>query len=218
MIICLDGPAGSGKSTISRMLAQKTGMIYLDTGAIYRSLAYLAKEKHIDWTDEDQLAILTRDMDLRFEKDANVVLNGEDVTGKIRTPEISKGSSVVSKHPKVRAELLGLQRAAAKQGDVVAEGRDTGTVVFPDAFLKIYLDATAQERARRRTAELHAKGIHVDMKQVQEDIELRDRSDSERDVAPLRSAPDAIILDTTGIGPDEVVERILRLIHERSTP
>ena len=218
MRICLDGPAGSGKSTISRMVAEKAGFVHLDTGAIYRGLAWLSDREGVSWDDEPGLAKLAANMELEFfsnEGLPSVRVAGEDVTHAIRTPRMGEGASRVSRHPAVREALLELQRAVGRKGSLVAEGRDVGTVVFPDAELKIYLDASVEERARRRLKDYEAAGERTTLEDVMAAIRERDARDSGRAAAPLKAAEDAIRLDTTGLSPDEVVDRILTLMESR---
>ena len=207
-IVAIDGPAGAGKSTVARQLARKLGFTMIDTGAIYRSVALAAQRADVAWEDDAGLGrLLDAGLGIEFRED-RVLLQGTDVTEAIRTPEISRGASVVSARPVVREKLLGLQRAlgrAAKKGAVL-EGRDIGTVVFPDADVKFFITASADARADRRWAELVAKGLPVGIAEVRQDQRLRDREDSERAIAPLRRAPDAFEIDTTRLALDEVVE------------
>lgn len=217
-IVCLDGPAGSGKSTIAKKVAKRTGFVHLDTGAIYRSLALAAGKRGIDWEDGAALSELAAGMDIRFlneEGEDRVFLGGEDVSEAIRSPEISRGSSVVSRHPEVRKALLDIQRDIGGKQSVVAEGRDTGTVVFPGAALKIFLTATLEERARRRLGDLEKRGEKASIGQIRDSIEARDRADSNREVSPLAVAEDAITIDSTGMAPDDVVTSILALLKEK---
>ena len=217
-MVAIDGPAGAGKSTVSRMLAQRLGYDLLDTGAIYRTLALLARRSGISWQDGPAVAALAADLDIRFrlEGDLNrVFVHNADVSTEIRTPEISDGASRVSALPEVRAALLDLQRRLGAAGGVVAEGRDVGTVVFPAAEAKFFLTASAEERARRRTAELRAAGRAADEKAVLADILERDQRDSTRAAAPLRKADDATEVDTSRMGVVEVVEAMLAMVHRR---
>jgi cytidylate kinase len=216
MIVCLDGPAGSGKSTISRLVARKAGFIHLDTGAYYRSLALLAKQRHVDDDDEAGLAALAGELSLSFEpfeSGQRILLNGVDVSSDIRTPEISVGSSIVSRHPRVREQLVEAQRAFATNADVIVEGRDTGTVVFPNAELKIYLDASIEVRAKRRLDDFAAQGETQNLQQVIADLAARDKQDSERAISPLKQATDAILVDTSDMTPEQVIETILKMIE-----
>ncbi len=217
MIITIDGPAGSGKSTVARILAERLGILYLDTGAIYRSLGYLALKNGIPLDDEDRLAELAASMELSLEKGPSgtkVILNGEDVSSKIRTEEIGQAASSVSRHPKVRQALLELQRSFARKGSLVAEGRDTGTVVFPNAHVKVFLTASPEVRAQRRYRELKEKGEEADYQAILESIVRRDRQDSSREVAPLKPAEDAVVIDTSELTVEEVVDRVLKLVEE----
>jgi cytidylate kinase len=195
LVVAIDGPAGAGKSTAARLLAARLGYALLDTGAIYRSMALRALERGIAWDDGPAVAALADGVDIAFRMEGavnRVTLNGQDVTAAIRTPEISDGASRVSALPEVRAALLGLQRRIGAAGGVVVEGRDIGTVVFPDAEAKFFLTASTDERARRRVAELAASGKSVDEAQTKAEIVARDTRDSTRAAAPLKKADDAI--------------------------
>lgn len=218
LLIVIDGPAGAGKTTVAQRLAQHFELPLLDTGAIYRSLALWAKRCAVAWDDGEALAGLARALPIAFEPDTprqRVCLDGEDVSAAIRTPEVSQGASIVSAHPPVRAALLELQRALGAQG-CVAEGRDLGTVVFPDARHKFFITASAQERARRRHRDLEAKGGAVpSLSQVADQMRQRDERDSSRAAAPLAKAPDAVALDTSDLGVDEVVAFIVRQVSQR---
>lgn len=220
LVVAIDGPAGSGKSTVSRLLAQRLGYDLLDTGAIYRTLALLARRAGVAWDDGAGVAALAHALDIRFQLDGTlnrVFVGGADVTGEIRTPEISDGASRVSALPEVRAALLDLQRRLGAAGGVVAEGRDVGTVVFPAAEAKFFLTASADERARRRTVELRAAGRPVDQASVLAEIVERDHRDSTRAAAPLRKADDATEVDSSGMDPAEVVETMFRVVSARSS-
>jgi CMP/dCMP kinase len=218
LVVAIDGPAGAGKSTVSRLLAKRLGYDLLDTGAIYRTLALLARQGGVSWQDGPAVAALAAHLDLRFRLEGElnrVFVQNADVSAEIRTPEISDGASRVSALPEVRAALLDLQRRLGAAGGVVAEGRDVGTVVFPAAEAKFFLTASAEERARRRTAELRAAGRAADEKTVLAEMVERDQRDSTRAAAPLRKADDAIEVDTSGMGPVEVVEAMLAMVHQR---
>jgi CMP/dCMP kinase len=213
VVVTIDGPAGAGKSTVAKQLARTLGYRLLDTGAIYRSVALVAVRRGVAWTAADQLAELARDLDIRFDfvGDVNhVFLSGEDVSAAIRTPEISQGASQVSAHPPVRAALLDLQRRLGAGGGVVVEGRDTGTVVFPNAQAKFFLIATPEERARRRVAELAERGTVVDFGTTLAEISERDARDAGRDVAPMKPAPDAVLIDSSAMTIDAVVDAMAR--------
>ena len=209
-IIAVDGPAGAGKSTVSKICAAKLGYTYIDTGAMYRAVALkvLRSGKPVD----DSLIVdVTRDIRIELDESARVFLDGHEVTTQIRTPEVSRGASLVAKVGFVRQKLTELQRQMASRGNVIMDGRDIGTQVLPNADLKIFLTATVAERARRRFEELKSKGLAADLAQIETEITLRDKQDSEREIAPLAQAEDAILLDTTRLTIDEVVAEILRL-------
>lgn len=209
--IAIDGPASSGKGTVARKVARDLGYAYVDTGAMYRALALIAIERGLTLEDGSALAELARALDLRFTWDGDllrVIVDGRDVTDAIRAERVGKGASDVAVHPPVRAALLGLQRALAREGGVVMDGRDIGTVVLPDARLKIFLVATPEERARRRTLELRARGIAADYEATLQEIRARDTQDSSRPVAPMRPAPDAVVLDSTHRSPADMAEEI----------
>lgn len=218
LVVAIDGPAGAGKSTVSRMLAQRLGYDLLDTGAIYRTLALLARRAGVAWDDGPGVAALAVGLDIRFRMDGalnRVFVGGTDVSTDIRTPEISDGASRVSALPEVRAALLDLQRRLGAAGGVVAEGRDVGTVVFPEAGAKFFLTATADERARRRTAELRAAGRPAEQSRVLAEILERDERDSTRAAAPLRKADDATEVDSSRMGAEEVVEAMFLEVRRR---
>lgn len=212
IIVAIDGPAGAGKSTVARRVARALHLRLVDTGAIYRSVALLAHRRSVDPQDAEELASIARelDIDFRFEDDTNhVLLSGEDVSEEIRSPEVAMKASSVSRHPEVREALLGLQRKLAGQGGAVLEGRDIGTVVCPDAAVKVFLDASAEERARRRHDEMQSQGVGRSLKEVLAEVEQRDAQDRNRDVAPLVPAEDAVVLDSTKLTVDEVVQCII---------
>jgi cytidylate kinase len=217
-VVAIDGPAGAGKSTAARALAQRLGYTFLDSGALYRAGAWATRRQGIAWSDGHALGQLIHGLDIRFDArgDANhITIDGEDVTDEIRRPEISEGASQVSAFAEVRAALLALQRRIGTTGRVVAEGRDMGTIVFPDARAKFFLTAPIEERARRRTLELAGSGRPQDFSVVLAEMRLRDRRDITRDVAPLRRAEDAIEIDTAGLKPEEVVARMAAVVRER---
>lgn len=204
-IIAVDGPAGAGKSTVSKIVASKLGYTYIDTGAMYRAVALKSSRSTED------LADIVEDINIELDDRARVFLDGTDVTKEIRTPEISKLASDVSKFPFVRKKLTELQRKMAERGSVIMDGRDIGTQVLPNADLKIFLTASLEERARRRFEELQAKGQTADLIAVKKEIALRDKQDSEREIAPLKKAVDAILIDSTNLTIDEVAGKILTL-------
>ena len=216
-MIAIDGPAGAGKSTVARRVAQELGYALIDTGALYRAVALVAKERAVSWDDAGALGQLAAELALRFGTPREterppLFIDGIDRSGDIRRPDISQGASRVSAHPPVREALLGVQRAMGAAGGVVLEGRDIGTVVFPDADVKVFLTASAEARASRRAAELREKGMDVDEAAIRREIEIRDARDAGRAIAPLKPARDATMLDSTDLGLDEVVERVLSLI------
>jgi cytidylate kinase len=217
--LAIDGPAGAGKSTVARELARRLGFTIIDTGAIYRAVALAAQRAGIDWEDDAALGRLLDGPGFRlaFADEARVLLNEDDVTEAIRTPEISRGASVVSARAVVRKKLLGLQRELGRRAPrgAVLEGRDIGTVVFPDADVKFFLTASDQARAARRQSELREKGLAVDVSEVLADQRRRDRDDTERAIAPLKPAPDAIVVDTTDMDLGQVVEECLRIARQR---
>mgnify|MGYP005811060507 CR=1 FL=1 len=225
-IVAIDGPAGAGKSTTSRRVAARLGFAMVDTGAIYRAVALAASRAGIAFDDDGRLAALLPEVRIRFEPappgdplaGQKVLLDDEDVSVAIRTPPMSLGASAVSARPVVRAALLGLQRrlaTAAGNRGAVLEGRDIGTVVFPDADVKLFLTASPEVRARRRHAELVAKGSAASYREVLLDQLKRDHDDSSRAVAPLRPAADAVVVDTSALAPDEVVDRLVAIVEQR---
>ena len=220
MIVAIDGPSGAGKSTLAKRVAKELRFTYLDTGAIYRALALKILRRRVDLNDTAALSAIVRDsdIDLRGQNgQLQVILDGEDVSALIRTPEVSQMASKASAIPLVRYRLLDLQRELGRRGNVVAEGRDIGTVVFPDAQVKIYLDASIEERARRRCHELRAAGREVSLAETISEMKERDKRDSERDIAPLRKADDALAVDSSGLTADAVAEKVLQLIKSESS-
>jgi len=217
VVVALDGPAGAGKSTAARMLARRLGYVLVDTGALYRGVALAARERAVSWDAGAELGRLVDSLALSFERAADgrslLHIDGRDRSGEIRTPQISDGASRVSRHAEVRRALLGLQRRLGEQGRVVLEGRDIGTVVFPDAEVKVFLTASDEARAKRRHAELEAAGHQVAFADVLADMRERDRRDSERDVARLRPADDAVVLDTSDLPLEQVVEQLAALVR-----
>ena len=210
--IAIDGPAGSGKSTAAKETAKRLGMVYVDTGAMYRTVALACMRAGVSVSDEAAaLSVLNR-IDMRIEPEQGgqrIFLDGKDVTAEIRTPEIGKGASEVAAFRKVRERLVEIQQELARKYPVVMDGRDIGTVVLPDAELKIYLDAGVEERARRRQGELREQGKTEELSEVMEKIRQRDEADKTREHSPLRMANDAILLDSTGMSAEEVVQAIL---------
>lgn len=215
-ILAIDGPAGAGKSTTARAVAKALGFAYLDSGALYRCVALAALEAGISPDDDEALGALARGLHIRQTLDGRFELNGRDVSGLIRTPEVSQAASRSSACPQVRAALVDIQRDAVLAPGTVAEGRDIGTVIFPDADLKIFLDADPAERAKRRTLEMEARSAPADaIARVREEMAERDRRDSTRAVAPLAKAADAIVVDSTLLGFDDVVSRITAEVDRR---
>lgn len=217
--IAIDGPSGAGKSSLARKLAQEFSFIYVDTGAIYRTLALAAIREGLDRKDEAALMELLPGLDIRMgyneSGEQRMYLNGEDVSDLIRTPEVSVGASDVSAHGKVREYLLEMQRKLARENDVIMDGRDIGTVVLPDAQLKIFLTASSEARAERRLKELLAKGTNVTFDEVLKDIEYRDTQDSARKAAPLKKAEDAVFADTSDIDFQKSFELLKSIVLEK---
>lgn len=220
--IAIDGPAGAGKSTVARALARRLHLDYLDTGAMYRALTLKALREHRDLGDGPGLAEMARGMEMRSEYRRGLkpphrfLMDGEDVTSAIRSREVSAHVSEVSTHPEVRREMVRKQRSWAGSGGLVAEGRDVGTVVFPHAEFKFFITASVKERARRRYHEMRRKGYQVTLRAVEQEMVRRDRLDSTRKVNPLRRAPDALVIDTTGMKVSQVVKEIIEAIGKGS--
>jgi CMP/dCMP kinase len=214
VVVAIDGPAGAGKSTIARRIADRLGFTYIDTGAMYRAVALWALQQGVDTADMHRMEQLALASDIRLSP-GKISLNGEDVTDAIRTPEVASGASKVAVIPGVRRAMVAKQRDIGAHMSVVMEGRDIGTVVFPDADVKIFLDAEPEERVRRRLAEERAKGAEVSEGLVAAQMKERDLRDSTRRDAPLSQAPDALYVDSTAMGIEEVEEEILKLIRKR---
>lgn len=222
MNIAIDGPASAGKSTIAKKVAEQLGYIYLDTGAMYRTLTYAALSNEVDLQDEEALHTLLKGIRITFLTAENemqrVFLNDEDVTDSIRSEEVTQNVSLVSSFAKVREEMVARQKSIARSGGVVMDGRDIGTVVLPDAEVKIFMTATAEERALRRYKENIANGMTTSLEELTEDMKRRDHLDSTRSVSPLKKAEDAIVLDSTHLEIDEVVKQILGIIEVSLNP
>jgi cytidylate kinase len=217
VIVAIDGPAGAGKSTVARAVARRLGVAYLDTGAMYRALTWLAARRGIAPSDADALAALARDEPIEVEPTDDgdrVVIAGMDVTEAIRAPEVAANVSEVSAHPGVRAQMVAAQRAVMSSGSWVSDGRDVGSAVVPDAALKVFLTASLEERARRRHADLAYRGVELDPDRVLEDVRRRDHIDSTRAASPLRVAEGAIVIDSSELDADEVADLIVRLVED----
>ena len=216
--IAVDGPAGSGKSTVAKLVAKKLGIIYVDTGAMYRTVALYCSQKGISWAEEAKVVASLDELEMKIipeEGGQRIFLNGEDVTTKIRTAEIGRGASDVGAYQKVRERMVELQQAMAREQSVIMDGRDIGTVVLPHAEVKIYLDAGVEERASRRVGELMAKGETPDFEEIKQMIIQRDYNDMNREHSPLKKAEDAVSLDSTGLSIEEVTQAVLDIVAER---
>ncbi len=215
LIVAIDGPSGAGKGTVARRLAALLDYRYVDTGAMYRAVAWKTLQEKLDPSDGPTVAALAGRVELKLQ-DATVIVNGRDISAAIRTPEIDAAAAAVARQPEVRRVLIDQQREMGRGGGVVMEGRDIGTVVFPAADVKLYLDARPEERARRRAHDPgHAAGRSGGVQDVASALEARDRSDRTRTASPLAVAPDAVVIDTTGIAIDDVVGRALAIVEER---
>lgn len=217
MNVAIDGPAGAGKSTIAKAIAAKKGYVYVDTGAMYRAIALFCVRSGLDLSDEAEISKLVENVDvsLAYENGVQqVILNGENVTGLLRTEEVGNAASTTSVYADVRTKLVSLQQKLAAGTDVVMDGRDIGTVVLPNAQVKVYLTASVECRAKRRYDELTAKGEMCDIKVIEADIADRDYRDMNREISPLKQAEDAVLLDSSDMGIDEVVDTIIALIDK----
>jgi CMP/dCMP kinase len=217
VIVAIDGPAGAGKSTVAREVARRLGAAYLDTGAMYRALTLLAARRGVAASDGQALAALARDHPVEIvptDDGDRVIVDGEDVTAEIRTPEVAALVSDVAAHPDVRARMVAAQRALLSRGDWVSDGRDVGSTVCPDADVKVFLTATPEERARRRRAELVARGIDVDEATVLEDVLRRDELDSTRAASPLRIAAGAVVVDSSNLAAGQVADIVAAMVAE----
>ena len=217
-VLTIDGPSGSGKGTVSARVAQALGWRLLDSGALYRAVGYVAGMAGLDLSDADVVARCAQSMRIRFRPGsdgaaARVIVNGHDATDELRTETAGGAASAIAAMPQVRAALVNLQLAFRKAPGLVADGRDMGTVIFPDAAFKVFLTASAAERAKRRYKQLKAKGLGITLTGLQQEIEVRDRRDASRAVAPLKPAEDAVLVDTTGMGIDEVVAKVLAVVR-----
>lgn len=216
--IAIDGPAGAGKSTVAKQVADQLGYVYIDTGAMYRAITLKALQKGINVHNEEQLAALLEQSEIRLEAGIDgqkVYIDNEDVTSAIRVREVTNQASVVASHEKIRLALQQLQRELARTKGVVMDGRDIGTYVLPDAEVKIFLSASITERAQRRFLELQQKGQPVSLSELQEEIRKRDERDSQREVAPLRKAEDALEIDSTGLTIEQVVQQIVGTVQQK---
>lgn len=213
--VAIDGPAGAGKSTIAKLISREMGYIYVDTGAMYRAMAVYFSKNKVNTEDESAINEAVKNVDIKIEYqngEQQVILNGENVTGLLRTEETGNMASKTSKYKEVRSKLVELQRELAKTTDVVMDGRDIGTTVLPDAFVKIYLTASSDARAKRRYDELVAKGEQCDLSAIKEDIEKRDYQDMHREISPLKQAEDAVLLDTSDMNIEQVVAAMRDII------
>ncbi len=213
-VVAIDGPAGSGKSTVSKMIAKRLHLLYIDTGAMYRAVAYKAMRLGLDLHNADELTRLAHAVKIELKESdrLHVYIDGEDVTDAIRTVEVTNNTKFIAKVPGVRAEMVRLQQEIGRTANSVLEGRDIGTVVFPDAKYKFYLDANVEERSKRRHKELVAAGKHIELETIIKDVIERDASDFNRTVGPLKKADDAVVVDTTSLTIEQVVEKMVSYI------
>ena len=214
MIVTIDGPAGAGKSTVTRLLAKKLGFKFLDTGAMYRAVTWAAMDRGIDWSEKAELCELAKQLKIEF-KDQQVFVDGQNVTQAIRAPEVTRHVVFVADSAEIRSHLVELQRRIGESGAFVCEGRDQGTVAFPDSFCKIFLTASSQSRALRRVRQMEASGKYVDFDQVLREQETRDQQDLEREIGALVKATDAVELHTDNYTLDEVVEELYAIVQQR---
>ncbi|MDF2590515.1 MAG: cmk [Anaerocolumna sp.] len=216
--IAIDGPAGAGKSTIAKSIAKKLEFIYVDTGAMYRAMALFMIKQNIDFDNKDDIENACDSVNVTIEYksgEQQVILNGENVTNLLRTEEVGKMASNVAKHNTVRSKMVVLQQNLAAKANVIMDGRDIGTVVLPKADLKVYLTASSEERALRRWRELTEKGISCNIKEIEQDIIDRDKQDMNREISPLKQADDAILLDSSNMSIDEVIDKIIELFKQK---
>ncbi len=218
MIIAIDGPAGSGKSTVAKELSKKLGFTYIDTGAMYRAVAYKVKQEGVNPENPEEVIRVLKEIEIKLlpsDSGTKVILNGEDISDKIRTEEIGKIASKIARHSKVRKILVQKQREMGeKAGNAVIEGRDTGTVIFPDADIKIFMTASPEIRAKRRWKELRSRGIKIEFDQILKEVKERDYLDQTREDSPLKPAEDAVVIDTSDKSIDQVINQILELIKK----
>ena len=214
IVVAIDGPSAAGKSTIAKLVAKKENFIYIDTGAMYRCVAYYCLGRQIDLDDEEQVKTCIKDINIQLTADNRVILNDKDVSQDIRTDEVSRGASIVSRYEAIRQFLVDSQRQMASMGNVILDGRDIGTVVLPNADLKIYQIASVETRALRRYKENIERGLQADLEVIQKEIEERDYQDMHRQISPLKKADDAIVVDTSDLSLDEVVDVVLKLIDK----
>lgn len=212
-VIAIDGPSASGKGTVAQLVAQELGFHYLDSGALYRIIALVASKRGISWQDEKALAQLARDLDIRFDN-GTIRVDGVDVTDEVRTEEMGRGASEVAVHPALRQALLDLQHSFHKAPGLVADGRDMGSVVFPDAPVKIFLTASVEARAQRRYKQLMSKGIRANLPDILQDLHTRDARDRQRSAAPLKQCEDAKLLETSDLTIEQAVQAVLQYYRD----